>query len=385
MELVQYEHGTPAFAADWLLDPAEIAQRIGGTDFVPRGLRDNPAAITAALLYGAEIGLGRMASLATIAIIDGKPTLSAEAQRALILAAGHSIWMDEATQSRAVACGQRRGQQTIRRVTWTIDDARRAGLAGRNNWRTYPRQMLVARATAELARELFPDVIHGLMASEELEGGDGVAPGAEPTPPEDKPTTTRRRRRRGAGNDSPEGDATASGDRQTRAAGEAGAEGSGPSESRQAGDLAENVPPPPEVQASPVPDPELAQVEEAGDEVERLVEEFAPTPEAEQAAVDEATDGDDELDRRLRHSFALMREVGLDAADRPARLAYVSKVVGREVPSSGNLTLDEANALVADLLDVQSMPPGPERDMRLLPANEEALMREGADLGTFES
>jgi hypothetical protein len=146
-ELVPYTRGSEPYAADWLLDPAEIANRIGGTDFVPVAIRNNPAAITAALLYGAEAGLGRMQSLAKIAVINGRPTMAAEAMRALILRAGHDLWVDELTITRCTMAGRRRDSDAISRVTWTMDDAKRAGLATKQAWRMYPRQMLLARAS----------------------------------------------------------------------------------------------------------------------------------------------------------------------------------------------------------------------------------------------
>ena len=49
-----------------------------------------------------------------------------------------------------------------------MDDARRANPVGKQPWRMYPRQMLLARASAELARRL-PGRDRGLAASEELE------------------------------------------------------------------------------------------------------------------------------------------------------------------------------------------------------------------------
>jgi len=156
---------------DWievLPRAAEVAKAIANTDFVPQQFRGNPAAITAAILYGDEVGLGPMQSLAKIAVIEGRPSLAAEAQRGLILAAGHELWIEDASVTRVVVAGRRRDSEQTSRVTWTIDDAKRANLVGKHNWRTYPRQMLIARATAELARAIFADVIGGLAATEEI-------------------------------------------------------------------------------------------------------------------------------------------------------------------------------------------------------------------------
>ena len=173
-----------------LAEVGQLAHAIANTDFVPKAMRGNEAAIAASILYGDEVGLSPMQSLAKIAVIDGKPSLAAEAQRALILAAGHNIWLEEQTTTKVTIAGKRFDQDQIGRVTWTMDDARRAKLDGKQNWRTYPRQMLVARASAELARSMFADVIGGLAAIEELED-TGTVPETPETP---SPAPTRRRR-----------------------------------------------------------------------------------------------------------------------------------------------------------------------------------------------
>ena len=153
-----------------LREAADLAHAIANTNFVPKAMRGDEAAIAAAILYGDEIGLTPMQALSKIAIIDGKPSLAAEAQRALILAAGHFIAPEgDLTVSKATWRGKRADTGAEARVTWTLDDARRAGIVGKQNWRQYPRAMLSARASADLARALFADVIGGLMASEELE------------------------------------------------------------------------------------------------------------------------------------------------------------------------------------------------------------------------
>ena len=333
-EVVPYTGREVGFTADWLLDPAEIAQRIGGTDFVPKALRNNPAAITAALLYGLEVGLGRMQSLAKIAVIDGRPSLAAEAQRALILAAGHEIWPEEATITRCVMAGQRRGSDKIVRVTWTMDDAKRANLAGKQNWRTYPRQMLQARASAELARALFPDVIGGLMATEELEDVvELVDNGSEPAAA--VATTTRRRTRKKAEIVAPEPEP------EPEPTPEPAPEPS-PEPEPEGG----SAPPEP---PSGLPADERTTLPEEEQELLRQLEEEFGTKAAAEPDPDPEPDPEPEpisTDQRAK-LHAMFRDAGIE--DRADRLAYCGGVLGRDVPTSTDLTMAEASQVIDHL------------------------------------
>lgn len=162
----------------------ELAGRIANTEFVPSALRRRPEAVLAALMSGAERGLGPMESLRSVHVIEGRPSLSAEAMRALVLAAGHEIEIVESTPMRATVVGRRAGSDsTSPSFTWTMDRARRARLAGKDNWVKYPEAMLLARASTDLCRAVFPDVIAGLASFEEVV--DEIAP-------EQATTTTRR-------------------------------------------------------------------------------------------------------------------------------------------------------------------------------------------------
>ena len=173
---------------------AKLAAHIADTDFVPKGLRGSSAAVTAAILYGREIGLPPMTALTQVHVVEGRPGLYAEAMRALVLSAGHEFEVVEATGAIATVRGRRRGAGRWQPVTWTLDMARAAGLLPANpksGWSKYPRAMLVARATAELARQLFPDVIHGFRA---LEESDDTPTDTDDTPAAiAAPTTTVRR------------------------------------------------------------------------------------------------------------------------------------------------------------------------------------------------
>lgn len=145
-----------------LPDVYDLSTKLANTEFVPAGLRGKPAAIAACVLAGREIGIGPMSSLQNILVIDGRPTMTSLLMRQLIFAAGHSIHYAETTDFRCVVKGRRRGEEDWTTITWTIDQAKKAGLDTKTNWRRYPKQMLQARATGELARLAFADCLGGM-------------------------------------------------------------------------------------------------------------------------------------------------------------------------------------------------------------------------------
>jgi len=150
-----------------------LAQRIAATEFVPKGLRGKPEAVMAAMLYGREAGVGEMQALSKIHVVDGRPGMAAELMRALVFQHGHELWIEESSSTRCIVAGKRRDSTRETRVTWTLDDGKRAGLLGKDNWKKYPDAMLLARATAKLCRAVFPDVLAGLSYTlEELADGD---------------------------------------------------------------------------------------------------------------------------------------------------------------------------------------------------------------------
>ena len=164
---------------DLMAPAARLAEAIARTEFVPKGMRGNPSAIAAAILLGQELGLGPMTALNNLDVVEGSVHPSAELMRALVLRAGHELNVVESTNARCVLAGRRRGSQEWTTVTWSIDDAQRAGLAGRGPWKSYPRVMLQARATTELSRLIFADVVSGLPAENDApdsETGDAPTP-----------------------------------------------------------------------------------------------------------------------------------------------------------------------------------------------------------------
>lgn len=170
---------------------AELASQVAGTEFVPVAIRQKPAAITAAILFGRELEMPPMQALSQVHVVEGRPSLSAEHMRAMVLAAGHEIVYDLTVPMQVTATGrrwygERRGWSAPTSVLWNVAMAERAGLMGKNNWKRHPRQMLEARATAELCRLIFADVTHGLPSVEEMEDGGlyDDTPADPSTPPD---------------------------------------------------------------------------------------------------------------------------------------------------------------------------------------------------------
>lgn len=145
----------------------KLSQRVSNTPFVPTALRGKNEAVLACVLYGAELGLGPMQSLNSIHVIEGRTAMSPELMRAMVARHGHRIDVLENSNTVCEVEGTRSDTGSTAKVRWTMEDAKMAGLAGKNNWKTYPRAMLLARATSELCRIVFPDVIAGLSYTPE--------------------------------------------------------------------------------------------------------------------------------------------------------------------------------------------------------------------------
>jgi hypothetical protein len=155
----------------------QIAVSLAGTDFVPKSMQNRPDEVTAAILTGSELGMKPMAALRNIFVIEGTPTIAAHGLRGILQKHGHDVWTEESTDSRAVVCGRRKDSANVERAVWTVDRARKAGLANKQNWQRNPAAMLVARATAEVARRVAADALMAMpyVAEEIADGQIGVA------------------------------------------------------------------------------------------------------------------------------------------------------------------------------------------------------------------
>jgi len=141
--------------------------------FVPNGLQGKTAEVWGILLAGEALGLEWPEALRSVHWIAGRVVYSAELQRSLILRAGHRLDIEVMEDDLVTLRGTRADGSTLA-LSWDMDRARKAGLLTRGNdtWVKYPRAMLLARATSELGRALFPDCLSGLASFNEYEQSD---------------------------------------------------------------------------------------------------------------------------------------------------------------------------------------------------------------------
>lgn len=119
---------------------------------------------------GRELGVPATYALRNIHVVKGKPVCSAELMLALVRRAYGPGAMRVGKTSNAACTVQYReqGWDGISEYTFTIEDARQAGVAGGSSWKNYPAAMLRARCISAVVRFAFPECIAGLYTPEEM-------------------------------------------------------------------------------------------------------------------------------------------------------------------------------------------------------------------------
>jgi hypothetical protein len=173
-----------------LAQASALAKEIAQAAIIPAHLRNRPADVYATLLLGRDLGLTAMQAIMGIYCVEGRPSLSAQTAVALVKRSPLCRYFRqiESSPTRATYETLRHGDPEPIRMSYTIEDAQRAGLAGRNTWKAHPAAMLRARAAIGLARDVYPDVIANVYDVDEIEDiRERVAAEVITAPPPPKP------------------------------------------------------------------------------------------------------------------------------------------------------------------------------------------------------
>lgn len=143
---------------DGALDIITLGKTLAASGYF-RDARDASQAIVK-VLAGQELGISPIASMTGIFIVKEKVTLSANLIAAVIKRSGKYNYRVCAMDNDACAIEFFEHGETIGLSEFSMKDAAAAGLSG-GNWKSYPRNMLFARAMSNGAKWFCPDIFAG--------------------------------------------------------------------------------------------------------------------------------------------------------------------------------------------------------------------------------
>lgn len=180
------------------MPPVKGAQKPASSQLAPRGIQlttfeevrqfslmayaagasasfDRPEAVALAVLAGLDVGLSPTQALGSIMVANGKPSIYGDGALALVRASGLLEYIreevvGEGDERHGRVVGKRVGEEE-KTYTFSVADAKRANLWGnpkRKPWIEHPNRMLVMRPRGYFMRDVFPDVLRGLVTTEEL-------------------------------------------------------------------------------------------------------------------------------------------------------------------------------------------------------------------------
>lgn len=167
----------PTLAPQNMQEAMEFSKMLASSGLVPQQYRNKPQDVLVAVQWGYEVGLPPLQALQNIAVINGKPSVYGDAALALVKndsrCAGVSETIKGEGDQRVAHCLVKRKygndiEETER--TFSVDDAKRAGLWGRKGpWTQYADRMLMMRARGFALRDAFPDALKGVITAEEAQ------------------------------------------------------------------------------------------------------------------------------------------------------------------------------------------------------------------------
>jgi len=131
------------------------------------GMKTTEEAFALMLIAQAE-GMHPAIAARDFHVIQGRPTLKADAMLARFQNAGGKVQWDVYTDAEVTGTFSHPSGGSLK-LTWTFAQAKSIGLTGKDNWKNYPRAMLRARCISEGIRTVYPGCVVGTYTAEELE------------------------------------------------------------------------------------------------------------------------------------------------------------------------------------------------------------------------
>lgn len=155
----------------------KFSHMLADSDLVPKDFKGKPGNCLIAMQWGAELGLKPLQALSNIAVVNGRAALWGDAVIALVRGSPLCEFVIETDDGHTACCRVKRRGEPEQTRTFSMDDAKAAGLAGKQGpWAQYPKRMRQMRARAFALRDVFPDVLRGMPVAEEMQDMGHPAP-----------------------------------------------------------------------------------------------------------------------------------------------------------------------------------------------------------------
>jgi hypothetical protein len=164
------------------------------------GIKTQDQAIVLMMIASAE-GMHPVLAARDYDVIQGRPAKKAEAMlRDFLNSRGSVEWHALSDEIADATFAHPQGGKA--RITWDMPRAVAAGLAGKDTWKKFPRQMLRSRTVSEGVRTIWPMATGGMYVTEEAQDmpadpfrghtleHEPAAPVADPSPPPPPPAST---------------------------------------------------------------------------------------------------------------------------------------------------------------------------------------------------
>jgi hypothetical protein len=175
-------------AGNWLTattmeQAIKVAEMLAKSTLVPKAYHGQPANVLVAMAYGESFGMQPLQAMQSVAVVNGMPGLYGDGLLAVCRSCPAWEWMQETIDGETAICTAKRRNEPEVTATFSVADAKRAQLWGKQGpWTQYPTRMLAMRARAFALRNLYADVLRGMGSAEELQDIPAEMPAVQVEP-----------------------------------------------------------------------------------------------------------------------------------------------------------------------------------------------------------
>lgn len=154
-----------------MLEVRALANFLSRSKFIPQSFRGDLNTAVMLIVTCKQYGLP-ITALSEVMEVNGKVGFWGRTKLGIVLKSGvcEYIIPTEQTDKKCTLETQRKGWPKPVTITYTLDQAEKAGLLARSDaWKKHPSDMLYWRAVSRIISQVYPDVIQGFATVEEEE------------------------------------------------------------------------------------------------------------------------------------------------------------------------------------------------------------------------